>query len=268
MKKLNSIIGFQFLSTQSTNFQMATRTILAPRRKRRFMVFDVETTDKLKKNAPLDQQPHIVQLSFVIYDLYDRRIIKKFDSYINIPQNIVISEFITKLTGATREKCNNGISILDALEEFYQAYFWCDEIVAHNIDFDTQMILFEIDRNREELMKQKPYCSTIFNTIYEKVNRIERYCTMKRGMNFYEVVLPINNNIIDTTTSMHPLLIDVLENNVPEQKKYKKWPKLVELYFALFDENPDGLHNSMMDVLVCLRCYLKMRHNFDGGLLV
>jgi hypothetical protein len=91
---------------------------------------------------------------------------------------------------------------------------------------------------------------------------------MKRGMNFYEVVLPINNNIIDTTTSMHPLLIDVLENNVPEQKKYKKWPKLVELYFALFDENPDGLHNSMMDVLVCLRCYLKMRHNFDGGLLV
>jgi len=37
---------------------------------------------------------------------------------------------------------------------------------------------------------------------------------------------------------------------------------------VLFNENPDGLHNSMMDVLVCLRCYLKMRHRLDAGLLV
>jgi DNA polymerase III epsilon subunit-like protein len=244
---------------------MATRVINAPKRKRRFMVFDVETTDKIKKNAPLDQQPYIIQLSFVIYDLQDRRIIKRFDSYVNIPQNIVISEFITGLTGATREKCDNGLNILDILEEFYHAYFWCDEIVAHNIDFDTQMMLFEIERNREEIMKKMPYCSTIFNTIYEKVNRIERYCTMKRGMNFCDIILPImNNNIIDTTSSIHPFLMETIK----QEKKYKKWPKLSELYFALFDENPDGLHNSMMDVLVCLRCYLKMRHSFDGGLLV
>lgn len=248
---------------------MTTRAILAPRRKRRFLVFDVETTDKIKKNAPIDQQPHIIQLSFVIYDLYERRIIKKFDSYVNIPQNIVISEFITGLTGATREKCDSGMNILDVLDEFYHAYFWCDEIIAHNIDFDTQMVLYEIERNRDEIMKKMPYCSTIFNTIYEKVNRIERYCTMKRGMNFYEVDLPRTNNTnIDVASSMHPCLIDVLEQNVPEKKTFKKWPKLSELYFALFGENPTGLHNSMMDVLVCLRCYLKMRHNFDGGLLV
>jgi len=248
---------------------MATRVINAPKRKRRFMVFDVETTDKIKKNAPLDQQPYIIQLSFVIYDLQDRRIIKRFDSYVNIPQNIVISEFIKGLTGATREKCDRGLNILDVLDEFYNAYFWCDEIVAHNIDFDTQMVLFEIERNREEIMKKMPYCSTIFNTIYEKVNRIERYCTMKRGMNFCDIILPImNNNIIDTTSGMHPLLMDVLEQNVPEKKTFKKWPKLSELYFVLFDENPDGLHNSMMDVLVCLRCYLKMRHGLDSGLLV
>lgn len=248
---------------------MTTRVILAPKRKRRFMVFDVETTGKLNKNAPLDQQPHIIQLSFVIYDLQDRRIIKRFDSYVNIPNHIMISEFITGLTGATREKCDKGMNILDALDEFYHAYFWCDEIVAHNIDFDVQMVLYEIERNREEIMQNLPHCSTIFNTIYEKVNRIDRFCTMKRGTSFCEMVLPIiNNNKIDTTSGMHPLLIDVLEQNVPEKKNFKKWPKLSELYFALFNENPDGLHNSMMDVLVCLRCYLKMRHGFDGGLLV
>jgi DNA polymerase III epsilon subunit-like protein len=258
-------MGFSF--HQKTT--MATRVINAPKYKRRFMVFDVETTGKLNKNAPLDQQPHIIQLSFVIYDLQDRRIIKKFDSYVNIPQNIEISDFIKGLTGATREKCDRGMDILDVLDEFYNAYFWCDEIVAHNIDFDIQMVLYEIERNREELMKKMPYCSTIFNTIYEKVNRIERFCTMKRGTNFCDIILPImNNNIIDTTSSMHPLLMDVLEQNVPEKKPFKKWPKLSELYFALFGETPDGLHNSMMDVLVCLRCYLKMRHSFDGGLLI
>lgn len=245
---------------------MTTRVITAPKRKRRFMVFDVETTGKLNKNAPLDQQPHIIQLSFIVYDLQDRRIIQKFDSYVNIPNHIVISEFITGLTGATREKCDAGMDILSVLDEFYHAYFWCDEIVAHNIDFDVQMILYEIERNREEIMKNLPHCSTIFNTIYEKVNRIERYCTMKRGMNFYEVDLPSTTNI-DVASSMHPLLMDVLQHE-PMQKKYKKWPKLSELYFVLFHENPDGLHNSMMDVLVCLRCYLKMRHGFDGGLLV
>ena len=246
---------------------MTTRVITAPKRKRRFMVFDVETTGKLNKNAPLDQQPHIIQLSFIVYDLQDRRIIQKFDSYVNIPNHIMISDFITGLTGATREKCDTGMDILRVLDEFYHAYFWCDEIIAHNIDFDVQMILYEIERNREEIMKQKPYCSTIFNTIYEKVNRIEHYCTMKRGMSFYDVDLPSTTNI-DVASSMHPLLIDVLKQNEPIQKKYKKWPKLSELYFVLFHENPDGLHNSMMDVLVCLRCYLKMRHGFDCGLLV
>jgi len=246
---------------------MANRVINAPKYKRNFMVFDVETTDKIKKNAPVDQQPHIIQLSFVMYDLQDRRIIKRFDSYVNIPQNIEISEFITGLTGATREKCDRGMDILSILDEFYQAYFWCDEIIAHNIDFDMQMILYEIERNREEIMKKMPYCSTIFNTIYEKVNRIERYCTMKRGTNFCEVDSPNTINI-DAASSMHPLLMHVLQQQEPMQKKYKKWPKLSELYFALFGENPDGLHNSMMDVLVCLRCYLKMRHSFDGGLLV
>jgi len=246
---------------------MANRVINAPKYKRRFMVFDVETTGKLIKNAPLDQQPHIIQLSFIVYDLHERRIIQKFDSYVNIPQNIEISAFITGLTGATREKCDNGMHILDGLDEFYHAYFWCDEIIAHNIEFDIQMIMYEVERNREKIMKKMPYCSTIFNTIYEKVNRIERYCTMKNGMKYCDSVLPNSNIHINTDTNMHPLLMDVLKNETI-QKKYKKWPKLSELYFALFGENPDGLHNSMMDVLVCLRCYLKMRHGLDPGLLI
>jgi hypothetical protein len=44
---------------------------------------------------------------------------------------------------------------------------------------------------------------------------------------------------------------------------YIKFPTLCELYEKLFHTKPENLHNSMMDVLVCLRCYLKMVHNID-----
>jgi len=46
----------------------------------------------------------------------------------------------------------------------------------------------------------------------------------------------------------------------PEKKPRKKFPRLSELYKVLFETDPPSdLHNSMIDVLVCLRCFLKAR---------
>jgi len=42
-----------------------------------------------------------------------------------------------------------------------------------------------------------------------------------------------------------------------------KWPKLEELHRHLFHEEAKNLHNSMIDVIVCLRCYLWMMCNID-----
>ena len=56
---------------------------------------------------------------------------------------------------------------------------------------------------------------------------------------------------------------------MPGRLPSKKWPKLCELYGKLFDgATVDGLHNSMIDVLACLRCYLKMRHVYDDNALI
>jgi hypothetical protein len=46
-------------------------------------------------------------------------------------------------------------------------------------------------------------------------------------------------------------------------KEYTKFPKLSELYEFLFHSVPENLHNSMIDVLACLRCYLKTEFNID-----
>jgi hypothetical protein len=44
------------------------------------------------------------------------------------------------------------------------------------------------------------------------------------------------------------------------QNTRKKFPRLNELYSKLFDDAlPENLHNSIIDVLVCLRCFLKVR---------
>ena len=41
---------------------------------------------------------------------------------------------------------------------------------------------------------------------------------------------------------------------------YLKYPKLIELYEFLFNETPVGLHNSMKDVWVCLRCFCMLKY--------
>jgi hypothetical protein len=53
--------------------------------------------------------------------------------------------------------------------------------------------------------------------------------------------------------------VEVAEPKEKENTK-KKFPRLNELYGKLFDDVlPDDLHNSIIDVLVCLRCFLKIR---------
>ena len=48
-------------------------------------------------------------------------------------------------------------------------------------------------------------------------------------------------------------------------KPYLKTPSLSELYLHLFPEStlPDELHNSLVDILITLKCYIKFNYNFN-----
>ncbi len=46
-------------------------------------------------------------------------------------------------------------------------------------------------------------------------------------------------------------------------EEYFKSPKLSELYTFIFKEEPRNLHNSFVDVLLCLRCYFAIIENKD-----
>lgn len=212
----------------------------------RVLVFDVETNGLLPKYGANDLKnyPYILQLSYIIYDVGNDKILQEFDSYVDIDDSIPISNKITELTGITRESCKNGLSMVEILKKFQEAYAFCNGgLVAHNIDFDSKMIGVEIERHRPILEIHCPQVFSVFNPFYEKIHNIDRYCTMKSGTQRCNIMIP------SKIAGKPPML---------------KWPKLIELHNNLFDnETINGLHNSLIDVKVCLRCYLKMLYNID-----
>jgi DNA polymerase III epsilon subunit-like protein len=223
--------------------QWSDRGALSPvtNRRHRIMIFDVETSGllpKTRQGVALTDLPHILQITFVIFDTQYWRTVKSVDLYIKIAENVEISPLITDLTGITREMCDQGVPIEKAMHEFYQEYVQCDVFVAHNIQFDREMVRVEMERCIDKGNAQSDY-SQVFNEDVMKQQQKSTFCTMRVGRNLCKIERMGKNGV------------------------YFKSPKLVELYEHLFGMTPLGLHSSLVDTYVCLRCFVKIRYKFD-----
>jgi len=214
-------------------------TTIAPKR---VIVFDVETSGLLPKN-PYKQFPHILQLSYIVYNMITRTIEKKYNAYIKVADDVVITDEITELTGITRKQCDeDGIPILEALYAMYLDYTACDCVIAHNLKFDAIMVGIELERHDAPAELRN-----LMNQDYEtKTNKI-RYCTMMHSVELCNI------------------RIDAVNKN-GEPYTYYKWPKLSELHHHFFGFVPDGLHDSLVDVEVCLKCYLKLQETASNNI--
>jgi DNA polymerase III epsilon subunit-like protein len=205
------------------------------------IVFDTETTGLIPKFSDQTENPYITQLSFIVYNIPTNTIKTSYNAYIRIPDEVVVPEIVTKLTGITKEKCiNEGIPFQEAFTAFYYAAACCDFIVGHNIDFDIQMLYIEIFRNKHYLLNYPEDLNLLFHpeTLYEK--GIDIRCTMRMTVKECALFRTTNKNYT-----------------------YRKFPKLAESYFYLFQKVPANLHNSIIDVIVCLRCFLKIKFSID-----
>jgi len=208
---------------------------------RNIIVFDTETTGLIpkpnkitKELPPIDEFPYITQLSFIVYDTILETVRSSYNSYIKLPEGIEVPQVVTEITGITTEKCNlEGVNIKEALSVLYHAVILCDSIVGHNIDFDIKMVNAELKRNAEYL---PPKFQDLFDPKRMLQLGINLDCTMRMTIDTCSIYVTNERN-----------------------QKYKKFPKLVETYRHLFHEIPENLHNSLIDALVCLRCYLKFR---------
>ena len=203
----------------------------------RFMIFDTETTGLPERgvyvveNHNLHLWPHIVQLSYIIYDNEINEIIKQKDTIIKIPNNIIVPDNVVLIHGITSEISKSiGKDCVSSLIEFMEDYSKIDVLIAHNVKFDVNMIRVELLRH----------------VLYDEFNKLKdskkHYCTM---------------------TSTIKLCNLKYTNRWGSESS--KFPKLIELHQHLFNTEVEktNLHNALNDVLICLRCYFKLKFNED-----
>ena len=214
----------------------------------RSLTFDTETTGLIYGSVDpdkLDKYPYIVQFSFLIYDTDTNKVLKMKDYIIKIPENVEIPEKAIEVHGITQEKCKaEGVNIYEVLHEFFYYIRGVDIVVGHNTSFDINMIRVELLR---AIHSPNVYPAQVhmYKADLHFINQLEKegtiYCTMRATTEFCN---------IPQTRNGKPTL-------------GKKWPQLGELHNKLFDITPAKLHNSLNDVLVTLRCYMKYEYDFD-----
>lgn len=197
------------------------------------LVFDVETTGlPIGKNPSIfetDKWPYIVQLSYIMYDTTVNEIDIVYNEILKLPNYVEISDESIKLHKIT-EKINYeiGVDRRSSLQTFNLILEQSDIVVGHNISFDKRMIMVECNRNN------------VYHRFNKKGVKKTEYCTMKNSVDICKI-----------------------EKTTQNGKTYFKYPTLSELYYYLFEEVPVNAHNSFVDVLLCLRCYVKLNNESD-----
>ena len=208
------------------------------------LIFDTETTG-LPKSKNISKEdlplwPYVVQFSYILFNTDTKQIEKIVNEIIKIPLKIDISEEASTIHGITKEKTQKkGFDINTMILEMASDIIAVDLIVGHNITFDMNMLLVETMRlslNAVYTYKQKKYTD-----FAQRLKKMNTFCTM--GTNIE--------------------LCSIKTISKKDGKEYNKFPKLVELHQTLFSTIPPNLHNSLMDVLVCLRCYMYVKEDID-----
>lgn len=209
------------------------------------LLFDTETTGLIDKNIELnygnlDKFPHTVQLSYIMIDADSYKVIKIYNNIIKVNNNVMISEESSKIHGITNYiSAMEGVSIKSALFELLTDIQVADLIVCHNIEFDLTIVNIEVMRLIINIRTGENMRDMLKKGINSILNIKNKYCTMKESIE----------------------LCNIEREN--KRGKYLKYPTLSELHNKLFGVIPKNLHNSLNDVLISLRCFLKLKYDVD-----
>jgi DNA polymerase III epsilon subunit-like protein len=191
------------------------------------LIFDTETTGLPEGKNPsiyeTQKWPHIIQLSYIVYDSETNDIVTLEDDYISIDDNVVIQPGSQIIHNISREMLTDrGIPIEQALEKFNKFSDMSDLLVGHNVSFDKRMVIVEGIRNKIRIHKH------------------DTYCTMKNSVELCKI-----------------------QRFWPNGDTYFKYPTLSELHNELFQKIPKNTHNALIDILICMRCFVKIELRKD-----
>jgi len=202
----------------------------------------------------LSSWPSIIQLGYIIYDTEAPNNSKIFSKYIDIPDDVVITESSIKTHHIDKEKIRREPAekkalIADAVAEFMNDIMNSDivTVVGHNVQFDRKAVIAELLRLNN---------SNITNTETQKqlqflMDKKNFTCTM-------DVTAPICNIQI---------AVNYKDKKTGEDKVFYKVksPRLIESYQYYFGYSPheDDLHDALIDVILTLRIFIKYKYNED-----
>jgi DNA polymerase III epsilon subunit-like protein len=166
------------------------------------------------------------------------------DNYIKIAESIVLSEESIAIHHITRTTLNNeGIHITDALKKFCKALKECNLVIGHNLSFDKRLIFVECMRNQVDQFFTEYLYSAQSRGISKKIKVSKpEYCTMRNNLQLCNITR-----------------LDKYDN------PYLKFPSLTELYTCVYPKAnlPQNMHNSLVDVIMTLMCYMTIEYGTD-----
>ena len=108
------------------------------------VVFDTETTGLIKPDVnDINEQPYIAEFYAVKID-EDFNLIDEIGGFLKPP--VPLSEKITKITGITNEMIADAPSFADFSQDLEKFFVGVDEMIAHNLPFDRNMLANELVR--------------------------------------------------------------------------------------------------------------------------
>jgi DNA polymerase III epsilon subunit-like protein len=173
----------------------------------RTICFDTETTGLPEsKHASIydtDKWPHVIQLSFIVYD--DSKgaseIVEEYDEIIKIDESVNLTAKSIEIHGISREMSSErGIPIADALCAFKRALKSCDCCVGHNISFDKRILIVEAIRNKGFDPDDSSYVQLPFKN---------EFCTMLKSVDICKIELYWN--CITTYFILPPKMLTILK---------------------------------------------------------
>ena len=188
------------------------------------LFFDTETSGFMSKKIDFDNpdQAWCVQVGAILSNADE--ILAELNVLIQA-NGRTMNYHAQEIHGITTERADTeGILESTACEEFAELLLLTPTIVCHNFDFDWPFIYQMMQRNLDELSDQH---RSRFYIDYPHL------CTMKNPQ----------------------VKAHVDARNI---KGHKKFPKLTELYFKLFNTGFEGAHDAMADIQATRKCYYEL----------
>lgn len=152
------------------------------------LLFDTETTGLLKTDVnELEEQPYIIEFYACKID-DDFNLIDEYETFIKPP--VPVTDNITKITGITQKDVDNAPTFIEVYPDIAEFFVGVNEMIAHNLSFDKNMIANELLRINKLINFPWPIKHTC--TVEQSMGVEQRRLTLTR-LHEYATGKPLQN---------------------------------------------------------------------------